>query len=415
MRLSLLGVNHETAPIAVRERLSLNTEQQTQLLPQLCALPDVKGAMILSTCNRTELYLAHVENSANDAVLHHYLRTRGQPDDAGFFYRHFDDTAVRHVFRVATGLDSMVLGEPQILGQLKTAYSHAKAANTLAPALDHLLQQSFFVAKQARTLTGLGENSVSMASAAVRLAKEFYDDFDKRTALIIGAGETATLIGRHLKAQGIRKILISNRTFSRAQALAETLDAQAVLISQLTQHLSDADLVITATAATQPVITAQHVDSVLKARKRRTLLMIDLSVPRNIEPAAREKRDVYLYGVDDLKVVTDAGQQARIEAAKAAQISIDTHVNDFMQWLKAREHFEPIASLRNKYHAIKDTALSESKRRLQNGADAAAELDRLASLLTNQFLHEPTITMKEAARADDTAALELAMRIFKLG
>jgi glutamyl-tRNA reductase len=414
MRLSLLGVNHHSAPVSVRERLSLSADQQSVILPQLRALPSVDGAMILSTCNRTELYLAHAETGSSDEVLQHYLAARGQSADAGFFYRHEDEIAVRHVFRVATGLDSMVLGEPQILGQLKAAYTSAKAANTLAPALDHLLQQSFHVAKQTRTLTGLGENSVSVASAAVRLSKEFYDDFDRRTALIIGAGETATLIGRHLKAQGIRKILISNRTFSRAQTLAESLDAQAVLLSQLDQHLIDADMVITATAASQPIIKLAHIERAIKQRKRRTLLLIDLSVPRNIAPEVKDARDVYLYSVDDLKVVTEAGQQARVEAAKAAQVNIEEHVADFMRWLKAREHFEPIVALRNKHFALRDEALAAAKRRLETGHDPAAELDRLAHLLTNQFLHAPTIAMKDAAARDQQAILDAASRLFKL-
>ncbi len=437
MRLTALGVNHVSAPISVREQLAVSVQDADAVLNQLRALPGVSGAVILSTCNRTELYLAQTDSSqTNDrsdpdgatqlaqaitdgavknAVLTDYLRLRGSKANlAPYFYQHSGEAAVRHVFRVATGLDSMVLGEPQILGQLKGAYAQAKAANTLAPALDRLMQQSFFVAKQARTDTGLGQNPVSVASSAVRLAKQIYDDFERRTALIVGAGETATLIARHLRAQGLNRLLITNRTFSRAQALAEELDGQAVLFGQLDRHLSDADLVITATASSQPILDIARVKAALAQRKRRTLLLIDLSVPRNIETQVGQLRDVFLYGVDDLRHVAEQGLNARQQAAVAAELAITGHVNEFMAWLRARERFEPILALRERSYIARDAALIDAKRHISAGADVAWVLERLAHQLTNQMLHAPTIALRDAGAAGDDALIASARQLLRL-
>lgn len=425
MLLTALGVNHQTAPLSVRERIALPIADQAGTLGALRALEGIEGAMILSTCNRTELYLASkAEQDAPAARAHAqqalrwYLQRRAGPrevdDLAHYFYQYRDLDAVKHVFRVATGLDSMVLGEPQILGQLKGAYADAKAANTLAPSLERLLQQSFFVAKKARTDTGLGQNAVSVASSAVRLAKQVYDDFDRRTALIIGAGETATLIARHLRSQGLHRLLITNRTFARAQALAQQLDGQAVLYNQLERHLADADLVVTATAATQHLLTAEQLRAIQKGRKRRTLLLLDLSVPRNIEPQAVELRDVYLYGVDDLKQVAEEGLNARQQAAKAAELTIDSHAQEFMSWLHARERFEPVLALRERSFASRDEALLQAKKRLAAGADPLLVMERLATQLTNQLLHAPTQALREAAASGDPQLMENARRLLKL-
>ena len=417
MHLTALGVNHVSAPMAVREQLAVNLADQDAVLQGVRGLPGVTGAMILSTCNRTELYFAQAKATGDDAhgVLSRYLAMRGNaPSLAPYFYQHNDASAVRHVFRVATGLDSMVLGEPQILGQLKGAYAQAKAANMLTPALEKLLQQSFFVAKQARTDTGLGQNPVSVASSAVRLAKQIYDDFDRRTALIIGAGETATLIARHLSAQGLKRLLITNRTFSRAQALAEELDGQAVLFAQLDRHLSDADMVITATASSQAILDTERIKAAMSGRKRRTLLLIDLSVPRNIAPEVANLQDVFLYGVDDLRYVAEQGQNARQLAAIAAEAAIDNHVHEFMAWLRARERFEPILALRERSHAARDLALAQAKRRLAAGGNSVEILERLAHQLTNQMLHAPTVALRDAGAAGDDALIASAVKLMRL-
>ena len=417
MHLTALGVNHVSAPMAVREQLSVNLAEQDAVLQGLRALPGITGAMILSTCNRTELYFAQAKAAKSNpqAVLHDYLTMRGNAANlAPYFYQHDDASAVRHVFRVATGLDSLVLGEPQILGQLKSAYAQAKAANMMTPALERLLQQSFFVAKQARTDTGLGQNPVSVASSAVSLAKRIYDDFDRRTAVIIGAGETASLIARHLRAQGLKRLLITNRTFSRAQALAEELDGQAVLFGQLDRHLSDADMVITATASSQPLLDVEKVKAAISGRKRRTLLLIDLSVPRNITPEVANLQDVFLYGVDDLRHVAEQGQSARQQAAIAAEVAIDAHVHEFMAWMRARERFEPILALRERSHAARDVALAEAKRRLAAGADSGEILERLAHQLTNQMLHAPTVALRAAGAAGDDALIASAVKLLRL-
>ena len=376
MHLTALGVNHVSAPMSVREQLAVNLTEQESVLQGLRGLPGITGAMILSTCNRTELYFAQAKaaNGKLHSVLNDYLTMRGNAANlASHFYQHQGASAVRHVFRVATGLDSMVLGEPQILGQLK-----------------------------------------SVASSAVRLARRIYDDFDRRTALIIGAGETATLIARHLRAQGLNRLLITNRTFSRAQALAEELDGQAVLFGQLDRHLIDADMVITATASSQPLLDAEKIKAAISGRKRRTLLLIDLSVPRNITTDVADLQDVFLYGVDDLRHVAEQGQNARMQAAIAAETAIDGHVDEFMAWMRARERFEPILALRERSHAARDVALADAKRRLAAGGNSAEILERLAHQLTNQMLHAPTIALRDAGAAGDDALIASAVKLLRL-
>lgn len=415
MPLAALGVNHATAPMAVRELLAVVPAGAEACLRGLAALPGVSGALLLSTCNRTEIYLDGKE-SLGDAPVSWFLRERGlnEREFGKFFYQRHQADAVRHVFRVATGLDSMVLGEPQILGQLKDAYQSARAAEVLAPNLDRLLQRSFAVAKQVRTETGLGLNPVSMASAAVRLAKQVYDDFECRTALIVGAGATAELVARHLQTQGLKRLVIANRTLARGQALAERLNAQAIPMSSLAEHLADADIVVCATTAGAPVLSVEGLRAILPARRRRTLLMIDLGMPRDIEPGCGELRDCFLYAVDDLKQVVEHGQAQRRSAAEAAELQIELQVTEFMTWLHARDKHEPLLALRRQTEQIRDQELQQALRKLSAGGDPAEILRRLAYDLSNKFQHAPTETLRVAAGQNDAALIAAARKLFKL-
>lgn len=415
--LAAFGVNHQSAPIAVRERFSVQKDQVSSFLQDLKALPGVQGAMLLSTCNRTEIYLDC--GSAQLALAEApawYLRERGLDplQLQAHVYRLHGVDAVRHVFRVATGLDSLVLGETQILGQLKTAYADAKAADSIAPVLDRLLQQSFSVAKLARTDSGLGENPVSVASSAVHLAKQIFDDFANRSALIVGAGETATLLAKHLKAQGVRKLTIINRNFDRAHQLALSLDAQAVVYGQLQNCLHDVDIVACATSAERPILDKALLQKAQANSKRRMMLLLDLGVPRNIQDDCKQLRDVFLYHVDDLRHVVEQSLVARKQSAQLAEAVVDSHAQAFMNWLSARDRFETMLALRKRSETKRDHALEAALLALRSGESSDEVVKKLAFQLTNQWLHQPTEALKQAALDKDQALIQSARRLFGL-
>ncbi len=415
-QLVAFGVNHVSAPLDLRERLSIQKAQLNDTLRGLRAVPAVNGAFLLSTCNRTEVYLAC--NNGMETVHHAlrwYLQERGvHADAAQHLYQLHGADAVRHVFRVATGLDSMVLGETQILGQLKDAYADAKAADAIAPSLDRLLQQSFSVAKIARTDSKLGENPVSVASSAVHVARQIFDDFEHRSVLLIGAGETATLLAKHLQSHGVRKLCILNRSFDRAQQLALELNAQAAVMSKLGDLLPDADIIACATASEKPLITASMLSAALKKSKRRAVLCLDLGVPRNIDSDCKNLRDVFLYHVDDLRHVVDQSLAARKQAALVAEALVESHAKDFMAWLGARERFDTMIQVRRRVENKRDAALALALNEIEHGAAAADVVRKLAFQLSNQFLHDPTEALKKAATEQDLALLDAAQKLFRM-
>ncbi|MEW5837275.1 MAG: glutamyl-tRNA reductase [Pseudomonadota bacterium] len=410
MSIIALGLNHRTAPVSLRERVAFTSERMQHALREMLTLPQVREGAIVSTCNRTEVYAA-VGEHGEQSVLHWFPQTHGLHEDEvrPYLYVHHETEAIRHLLRVSSGLDSLVLGEPQILGQIKTAYAQAGEARTVGPLLNRLFQHAFSVAKQVRTDTAIGASPVSVAFAAVSLGKQIFGDFSRKTALLIGAGETIELAARHLHSHGIGRMVIANRTIERAHALTEPLGAYAIALSELGEHLHEADIVITATASTLPILGKGAVESALKRRKRRPIFMVDIAVPRDIEPEVGTLEDVYLYTVDDLEQVIDEGRRSRQEAALQAEEIIDTQVGHFLDWWRVQGGVAVIRELRGHAERVRDEALERALRELAHGHSAEETLRHLAHALTNKLMHEPTVALREAS-ADGRHELALAAR-----
>ena len=413
MTLLALGLNHQSAPIALREQIALAPERTADALRELRAEPGVREAAVISTCNRTELYcrVATGAESAPSVWLHrHFQLAPGRLE--GFLYQHEGEAAVRHLFRVATGLDSMVLGEPQILGQVKTAYHLARDAGSLDSAMERLFQQSFSVAKRARTETRIGASPVSVAFAAVRLAQQIFADFADTGVLLIGAGDTIELCTRHLHEAGARRIVVANRTLANARGLAERFHGQAIALSDLPDALVQADIVIASTAARDPVISKAMAAKALKARRHRPQFMLDLAVPRDIAADVAELEDVYLYTVDDIGRSIDEALRSRREAALEAEEIVALAAEHFMAWLRAVDGHGPIQKLRAEAERSRDELLERARQMLQNGRDPTEALGFLANTLTNKLLHAPSSNLRAAALRGDSDLLRAAEQLF---
>jgi glutamyl-tRNA reductase len=407
MTLWVLGLNHQTAPVSLRERVAFAGEALPQALGALRALPQVSEAALLSTCNRTELYAV-----AEDAApLVQWLATHGEGLDT-YLYRHRDAEAVRHLFRVATGLDSMVLGEPQILGQVKQAWALARQHQALGNRLDRLFQQAFTVAKRVRTDTRVGANPVSVASTAVRLAQNAFARLSESTVLLVGAGETIELAARHLVQARVGRLLVANRTLSHAQALASRHGGVALPLTELERHLAEADVVFSATAAREPVIACAQVAQALKRRRHKPMMLFDLAVPRDIEAGVAELDDAYLYTVDDLERAVEDNRRSRREAAEEAEALIDLQVARFVETLQAGSRQEPLKRLRAYGDAARQEVLDKAQAQLASGRDPAQVLEFLAHTLTNRLLHPPTAALREAALSGDAELARAADRMF---
>ena len=391
-----LGINHKTASVAVRERVAFTPEQMVEALQQLCRLTTSREAAILSTCNRSELYLEIDHPTADDVLawLADYHRLT-LDELRACAYVHQDEDAVRHMMRVASGLDSMVLGEPQILGQMKSAYAVAREAGTVGPLLGRLFQATFSTAKTVRTDTAIGENPVSVAFAAVSLAKQIFSDLHRSQALLIGAGETITLVARHLFEQGVKRIVVANRTLERASLLAEQFGAHAVLLSEIPEELANSDIVISSTASQLPILGKGAVERALKQRKHKPMFMVDIAVPRDIEPEVGELDDVYLYSVDDLHEVVAENLKSRQGAAQAAEELVGSGVAEFMQRLRELAAVDVLRAYRQQAERLRDEELGKAQRQLANGADPAEVMAQLARGLTNKLLHAPSVQMKK--------------------
>ncbi len=407
MTLWVLGLNHQTAPVDLRERAAFAGDALPRALESLRLLPDVNEAALLSTCNRTELYAITQDTRA----LVDWLETQA-PGLSDYLYQHNDAEAVRHLFRVATGLDSMVLGEPQILGQVKDAWAAARTHGALGNRLDRLFQQTFSVAKRARTDTRVGANPVSVASTAVRLAQESFTRLNESTVLLIGAGETIELAAKHLSEGRVRRLLIANRTLAHAQALASQHGGYALPLDELERHLAEADVVFSATASRTPVVTRQQVEQALRARKRKPMLLFDLAVPRDIEASVAELGDAYLYTVDDLERAVEDNRRSRREAADEAEIIIDLQVARYIETLQASARQAPLKRLRAYGDSTRDELLAKARQQLANGKPAEEVLDLLAHSLTNRLLHPPTAALREAAASGDIELARAADRLF---
>lgn len=411
-----LGINHRTAGVEVRERVSFSPEQLPDALQRLRAEAGADEVAILSTCNRTELYCAQEQLDA-DRLVEWVARFHGMTAEEvrRSSYLHQDAGAVNHIMRVAAGLDSMVLGEPQILGQMKDAWQTARTAGTLGPYLDRLFQSTFNMAKQVRTDTAIGENPVSVAFAAVSLARQIFADLRRSTALLIGAGETIALVARHLFEQGVGRIIVANRTLQRAELLSEPLGGQAILLNQIPDILAECDVVISSTASPLPILGKGAVERALKQRRHKPMFMVDIAVPRDIEPEVGSLADVYLYTVDDLHEVIEENMRSRQGAAEAAERLIELGTGEFMQRLRALAAVDVVRSYRQKAEQARDQELQKALAKLQRGADPEQVMTEMARLLTNKLLHEPSVQLKQMTAQGRIEALALAQELFALG
>ncbi len=411
MNLHVLGINHQTAPVALREIVAFAPGALAPALATLRALPQVREAVLLSTCNRTELY---AQTDDDGQVLADWLsmHPRTGPDLNAYLYRHRDAEAVRHLFRVATGLDSLVLGEPQILGQVKQAWSASRDAGVLGGPLDRLFQQAFATAKRARTDTRIGVNPVSVASTAVRLAQRSFARLDESTVLLIGAGETIELAARHLVEARLQRLLIANRTLVHAQELASRYGGVALPLAELDRHLADADIVISATASREPVLNRAQVEHAMRQRKHRPMLLMDLAVPRDIASDVAGIRDVFLYTVDDLERSIEDNRRGRRAAAEQAEAIIELQVARFVEQFQASKRQQPLLRLRAHGDNARAEALTRARAQLAAGMPPEQALELLAHTLTNRLLHAPTVALRDAALSGDGELSRAAERLF---
>ena len=418
--LFVLGINHDSASIEVRERVAFSPESIESALQSLVEQTSAVESAIMSTCNRTEIYAvldASVSSDIAVSELLGWLASHHKLDVSILqrcYYCHTHDAAVKHMMCVASGLNSLVLGEPQILGQMKSSYAVAQSAKTLSSELHSVFQKVFGVAKRVRTNTAIGENPVSVAYAAVSLAQQIFSDLQQDTALLIGAGETIDLVARHLRQQGIKKMIFANRTLERAQQLAKEFSAKAVLLSDIPEQLVNADIVISSTASQLPILGKGAVESALKQRRHKPMFMVDIAVPRDIETEVGDLADVYLYTVDDLREVIDENKQSRENAANEAYTIIEESVVTYMQETRARHSVSAIKSYRQHAEQLRDEALEKALRDLSNGVSPDEVIQYMANSLTNKLLHTPTRQLKQASTDGDQALLSLTQKLFAI-
>lgn len=420
----LLGINHNTASIAIREKVAFAPELMHEALQQACTSVELGGLAILSTCNRTELYcvpghLADTEEqrlAIADAVLN-WLADYHKLDPAELkqsLYVYWDDEAVRHVMKVASGLDSMVLGEPQILGQIKSAYAVAREAGSVDSNLNQIFEETFAIAKRVRTDTAIGESPVSVAFAAVALAQQIFADLSQVSALMIGAGKTIELVVQHLKQNGVNNIVVANRTLTHALELKKKYGVKEILLSEIPEQLVQTDIVVSSTASQLPILGKGAVEKALKARKHKPIFMVDLAVPRDIEPEVGELADAYLYTVDDLKEVIDASVKSRQNAAAEAEEIIEKGLAEFQKKRLSRNIVSSLKAFREKAEKIRDEELQKALKSLEGGDDPQAVLNQMARLLTNKLIHAPSVQMKKASAEGREELVQLAQTLFEL-
>jgi glutamyl-tRNA reductase len=415
MTLLTLGLNHKTAPVEIRERLTFGPDVIAGALRSLGQQPGVEEALILSTCNRTEIYAA-VNGDTQHRVRQWLSDFHGLPRDSvnPYLYDHQDLAGVQHLLRVSSGLDSMVLGEPQILGQVKAAFKTASQAGATGKLLGRLFQHAFAVAKQVRTDTSIGSSPVSVAFAAVSLARQIFSDLSRQCALLVGAGETIELAARHLHQHGIGRMIVANRTVERAQGLAGQFDAYAIALTELGHHLAEADIVISSTASPLPVLGKGAVESALKKRKHSPMFLVDIAVPRDIEAEVGELDDAYLYTVDDLQEVVQDNMRSRREAAKQAEEIVEFNADEFMGWLRSLDAVALVQDYRSQAEATRDEVLQRALRQVANGKPADEALRYLAHTLTNKLIHIPSTRIRQAGAKGENHLLEAANTLLQL-
>lgn len=414
MPLQILGLNHTTAPVEVREQVIFAGDEAGHALARLREMAGVQEAVLLNTCNRTEFYV--IADDAGRRGIQEWLHADGRLDPvfADKLFSLQQEEAVRHIFRVACGLDSMVLGEPQILGQLKDAVRDAERAGSLGPQLGMLFRHTFSVAKKVRTETEIGANPVSVASAAVSLAQQFFAGFSQRTALVVGAGVTVELVTKHLTDRQLGRLFIANRDLARAKLLASRFGGYALPLSELEGTLPEADILITSTASPVPLISPEQMAAAIRSRKHRPILALDIAVPRDIDPRVAHLDDVYLYGIDDLDRVVLDGQDRREAAAIDAQSILDEEIARYTAMQRAREASPLIAALRNHGQAVRDEVAAQAKRRLASGMDSADVIEYATAAMMKKLLHTPSVRLREASEASREEIVAAARELFDL-
>jgi glutamyl-tRNA reductase len=413
MPLFALGLNHSTAPVSVRERVAFNVDTLGATLRDLLTQPQVKEAAILSTCNRTEVYF----NGADARPVMQWFEAFHQVPAASLsphVYTLPQDRAVPHAFRVASGLDSMVLGEPQILGQMKQAVKSAEAAGSLGLVLNRLFQRTFAVAKDVRTQTDIGSASISMAAASIKLAERIFPSIADQRVLLIGAGEMIDLCATHLAARQPKSMTVANRTLERAAQLASRVQANAITLNELPERLAHFDIIVTSTASSLPILGKGILERAIKARRHAPMFIVDLAVPRDVEPEVAELDDVFLYSVDDLANIVKDNLQIRVEAVQEAETMIAAQAASFLHWLEGRAVVPTITALHGHHDALRAAELERARRLLANGTPAEQVLEQLARGLTNKFLHEPTQALNQAGEAERAELLALFQRVYHL-
>ncbi|MBN2645835.1 MAG: glutamyl-tRNA reductase [Desulfuromonadaceae bacterium] len=421
MDIFVVGLSHKTAPVSVREKVAFAPEKLAEALHQLAQSPQLAESLILSTCNRVELYAGGPDCGAGIRALKEFLahyHHLSVDDLDGHLYVKQGEEAIRHVFRVAASLDSMVVGEPQILGQIKTAYGHAAEQGTVGLILNRFLHKAFSVAKRVRTETNIAGNAVSVSFAAVELARKIFGSIEGKKVLLIGAGEMCELAARHFVNNGINRVLVTNRTFARAEKLAEEFSGQAVLFENFPDHLHQVDIVLSSTGATRFIISPEMVQQALKQRKNRPMFFIDIAVPRDIDPRVNDLNNAYLYDVDDLQGVVNANLKERQREAELAEQIIEHEIGQFQRWMRGLDVVPTIVALRNKVEQLRRAEVDKTLGNLKHlGASERKAIEAMSAALINKILHTPTRVLKQAQQQEDEEAqlcVDALQRLFDL-
>lgn len=417
MSLLVIGINHTTAAIELREQVAFAPEQIPQSLLGAVRAGAMSEAVILSTCNRTELIVAvDAHEEAGARVLRWFFDANELPREQlePSLYQYREEQALRHLIKVASGLDSMVIGEPQIFGQMKAAYATARNAGTIGPELSRVMHHVFAMAKKVRTDTAIGENPVSVAFAAVKLARHIFTDLSRTSALLIGAGETIELVARHLHEAGVEQLTVANRTLQRGEALAQQIGARAILLADIPQALAGADIVISSTASQLPILGKGTVEQAMRERRHKPIFMVDIAVPRDIEPQVAELPDVYLYSVDDLEQIIDDNRRARASEAERAGVIIDAAVQAWVESSRSLDAVGALRDFREQAERVRDGELERALRQLRGGTSAEQVLEQLARSLTNKLLHGPSVELRRAGAEGRTDLIDWGRRLLGL-
>ncbi|MFB1037232.1 MAG: glutamyl-tRNA reductase [Sinobacterium sp.] len=416
MRLVAVGMNHDSAPLVVRERVALAADQVEEALADAQANGQMNEVILLSTCNRTEVF-AVIDDTASDNCVLDWLSSFHDIEKSElteYCYCLTELDAVSHIINVAAGLDSMVLGEPQIFGQIKSAYSVALELGSVGTELSRLFQHCFSAAKKVRTDTAIGENPVSVAYAAVDLSKHIFSDLEGTSALLIGAGETIELVASHLSQNGVGKIVVANRTLGRAKQLADRFSAEAVLLAEIPEQLDHADIVISSTGSQLPILGKGAVESALKRRRHKPIFMVDIAVPRDIEPEVGDLADVYLYSIDDLRGIVEENKQSRASEASKAEEIVAAAVAEFSKRQKSMSAVSTVRAFRQQGESMRDAELDKALKMIAKGDDAQQVLQQFAKTLTNKLLHGPSIKMKQASADGREEFIKLSQELYDL-